>query len=1686
MPYYMLFRHFAPFLFLLFLTTRDEIRTAIGLHKGGDAGPTHLGASSNRDQAARHLWRGARWSLLNMLSTSGTYCVFFGFDASHQKEMLAEWIWCGTVRVDLLVDKKSAEVLGKLNDDNDNTETPNSLYPISSHAYVCNFRSWQSTREPRADIGKWEGLLDHKQLIMLAKAQAESEVAEALSEMDTDTLFSPALDQDFLGNVTFTLQVTATQFFQTERADLAENYDSKLQTGLVGLRNQGATCYLNGILQMLFHIDEFRKAIFQLPVDEDASTRDSSTLALQAVFKKLQLSSRSVATDDLTTAFGWTSDDAFLQQDAQEMMGKLLERLQDSTLGSRGEGFVEKLFSGRLCSFIKCLNVPMESNREEEFSHIQLDVIGCSNIYDSLRKFVAKDRLEGENKYDAGPAFGKQDAEKGVIFLTLPPVLTIVLKRFEFDVQQMCFVKVHDNHTFPEYLNLDEFVREDYKDETKGGTTDYVLHSVLVHSGDVGAGHYYTYIRPSCSMDYSKLDKTEGGEWYRFNDERVCKVSAKEAVDYNFGAGDLNRSSGTSAYMLLYVRAQDAGTVMQPGPPGDAAVPANLLQKLVTEERLRQRQESVKRRAVMHMNVSYITEQNLCEFDGYTMYNDFVSDESATKLKIFQQPNMLGVIVAIMKQCGMMLSTFRLWKCRRSQLEGGIGTFVYFPLEILQVERDSSSNDSDESIDELDEGVSNGTMFYIDTRQCIDIDSEEDLKMFNECQESQEDLLVEDKILMDDFRKYLDSTGLYGDFDAIANNNAVSSYNHMKSWLKNSGGINRGRSDSIIVNLCNRAEVLVGKWREHVRWFYPAAHQSGGSATSDLLCFVKVFDPLHALPSSIARAPETQVPAYHCELLSDSENEPEKAISSEDDENGSAKNPEQPPRLGKSRRPNPEGGQHVLPLKFLEARYFSRDDSFHKVINDTLQVPLQKLLATASSESADFLKEILHGGFNVSLQKSGTVVSLEQIVKVVQARAWERDRRNDPHLARPRYDESNALNICANWTFSAILQYCKTEWPLWGVEEAIIIVIEPRGGMYRKNLQERVKAAKFSYADLNLLKSMHSYSDWWDLVVNRIPVKLAPFDKETALALHMLRMEARVASSAAQCAQSSASGESTVGEKRKGKVIHGVNSDSETDYTSMMLAGTVDAIVSLNASPDSLRDFVVQNLGFYAESAEQLPLYYQVFSRIVVYVSWSASVLPAYLEPFGYHDAMNERSAPSLRESQYEQMNEIGHACYIHYRLAPIARFARKESAGRYTREVPLPSLGLRSLEVRIVDARLLNLRAKFLQATGNQSQETKDDYNEHPNSHNASNKRSKGTQKMNASQDATQWPPRRQHVHIEGLSEIDFRGSYPELPDCVFMVTSNGIATGEFVKTLRAELGLPLGLNETRSVSSALKDVLLAAGSASNGKPSPQFPLLSDFCEFSTVPKFPIALLRVNHLDISVMSPEMTLGTILAAPEPVPAASAASLSPLTSEDIVELDEDVPNPMPPCWFNALDCCTAYEGSSSYIAVQHISHEDILFMRNQAGTVFSTELNVAGCNVVSVPIVVYSFILHGSACAPIFSDDFPRPFLSYVREDDTVDTLTDRFAEMTGEFIQAARFAVIKEKLPTFLRRSTDSVQAAEEKIQTVWQVLAAKYSVPTRVGESVVLPIPQFGIQRSASELLANSGSTTPKSIKIS
>lgn len=135
-------------------------------------------------------------------------------------------------------------------------------------------------------------------------------------------------------------------------------YDSKKETGYVGLKNQGATCYMNSLLQTLYHIPYFRKvscvrfffylvnlfgprsvgkqllgyifqAVYHMPTTENDLPSQSIPLALQSLFYKLQYSDNSVATKELTKSFGWDTYDSFMQHDVQELNRVLCEKLED-------------------------------------------------------------------------------------------------------------------------------------------------------------------------------------------------------------------------------------------------------------------------------------------------------------------------------------------------------------------------------------------------------------------------------------------------------------------------------------------------------------------------------------------------------------------------------------------------------------------------------------------------------------------------------------------------------------------------------------------------------------------------------------------------------------------------------------------------------------------------------------------------------------------------------------------------------------------------------------------------------------------------------------------------------------------------------------------------------------------------------------------------------------------------------------------------------------------------------------------------------------------------------------------------------------------------------------------------------------------------------------------------------------
>lgn len=445
------------------------------------------------------------------------------------------------------------------------------------------------------------------------------------------------------------------------------NYDSKAETGFVGINNQGATCYLNSLIQSYFSTNAFRKAVYDIPTDK--SDNADVALALQSIFYQLQTSPEPVDTLGLTAAFGWDTIDAFTQHDVQELNRILMDRLEGKMKGTAIEGVLNNIFVGKMKSFIRCVNVDFESARIEDFWDVQLNVKGMGNLTNSFINYNELEMMDGENQY-AAEGLGLQDAEKGVVFQQLPPVLHLQLKRFEYDFNYDRLIKLHDRYEYPLEVDLKPFL--DSECEMASEDCRYQLHGVLVHDGDVSAGHYYALIRPGLE-----------DEWFRFDDDKVWKATQHQVFEANFGIGlksqaEINHLSRaeyieyqnrklTSAYMLVYIRCSKAEEILQP--VDDSSVPAHVRDQVSQDlEAIEQRRRDVEFRQ-SHMEVKVITNSTFCHYEGFDLAPDPSSkylfaedlvDPKAFPLSVtLKRTDPFSMVHDFLKAEG--LQNFRLW-----------------------------------------------------------------------------------------------------------------------------------------------------------------------------------------------------------------------------------------------------------------------------------------------------------------------------------------------------------------------------------------------------------------------------------------------------------------------------------------------------------------------------------------------------------------------------------------------------------------------------------------------------------------------------------------------------------------------------------------------------------------------------------------------------------------------------------------------------------------------------------------------------------------------------------------------------------------------------------------------------------------------------------------------------------------
>lgn len=298
--------------------------------------------------------------------------------------------------------------------------------------------------------------------------------------------------------------------------------------GVVGLTNLGATCYLNSMLQNLFHTPAFRRAVYNMPTDGTEDVKKSIAYSLQRLFTLMQMSPLTPSTQELTTSFGWGVTDQFSQHDVQEFLRVLVDNLEKKLKKTENKDAFANIFRGKTLNKLSVEEFDYKDEHKEEFYDIELVVRNNKDLMEAIREYTHSETIDEykvENK-------GVSKAIKSAKFWELPNVLHFLLQRFEYSFAGSGMVKVNDRFEFPQELDMKEFMDPESPDKD----TVYDLFGVLIHMGVAQAGHYEALMKI-------------GDEWMLFNDDEVTKVGA-DAIEQTFGG----QNTFSSAYFVTYVR----------------------------------------------------------------------------------------------------------------------------------------------------------------------------------------------------------------------------------------------------------------------------------------------------------------------------------------------------------------------------------------------------------------------------------------------------------------------------------------------------------------------------------------------------------------------------------------------------------------------------------------------------------------------------------------------------------------------------------------------------------------------------------------------------------------------------------------------------------------------------------------------------------------------------------------------------------------------------------------------------------------------------------------------------------------------------------------------------------------------------------------------------------------------------
>ncbi|CAH1774066.1 unnamed protein product [Owenia fusiformis] len=461
--------------------------------------------------------------------------------------------------------------------------------------------------------------------------------------------------------------------------------DGRPDRGFVGLKNAGATCYMNSVLQQLYMQPGIHEAIL---TSEDGDTEDEDTVfyQIQQMFGHLMDSKLQYHEPEkfwkLFKLWGQVVN-VREQQDAFDFYTALTDQLDEHLKKIGRDQIFKKKFGGIYSDQKICQDCPHRYEREEPFFALNLTVKNAT-LEDSLDQFVMGELLDGDNAYFCEKCGEKRNTVKRMCIKTLPPTLCIQLKRFGYDWEANRALKFDDYFKFPWVLDMEPYtaegmarLEEQEKEEqnqpstpSKDGTSgniittgarasmavNYELVGVVVHSGQANAGHYYSFIKERRGTSLTNENK---GKWFKFNDQVVEEFDLNdetleaECFGGTYRAKVYDQSSSYpeerqrywNGYLLFYERMEEIRTPVsakkskitmfakrEHKTPGRSSDSLRELSELVHKGEKRgifsDSMPARIQRGIRDENLKFMKNKNVYNDDYFTFMKDFVSRNS--------------------------------------------------------------------------------------------------------------------------------------------------------------------------------------------------------------------------------------------------------------------------------------------------------------------------------------------------------------------------------------------------------------------------------------------------------------------------------------------------------------------------------------------------------------------------------------------------------------------------------------------------------------------------------------------------------------------------------------------------------------------------------------------------------------------------------------------------------------------------------------------------------------------------------------------------------------------------------------------------------------------------------------------------------------------------------------------------